>query len=92
MVGARLSLRSHRIDPHVGPKPEALHRKRHRGETNAGFSVGAGRGQAHGMTGPLVIALVFGLTISLGLYFLWPAREPEEDASGDPPSDPSTLD
>lgn len=32
------------------------------------------------MTGPLVIAVLFGLTISLGLYFilLWPSREPED--------------
>lgn len=30
--------------------------------------------------GPLVLALVFGLAISAGLYFifLWPSREPDE--------------
>jgi hypothetical protein len=33
------------------------------------------------MTGPYVIALVFGAIISLGLYFIffWPAREPDDD-------------
>ena len=39
------------------------------------------------MTGPYVIALVFGALISLGLYFIffWPAREPpDEDETGDP--------
>lgn len=33
------------------------------------------------MTGLLVIAVVFGLLISLGLYFIlvWPGREPHDD-------------
>jgi hypothetical protein len=33
------------------------------------------------MTGPLVIALVFGLVISLGIYFIffWPRREPDDE-------------
>lgn len=33
------------------------------------------------MTGPFVIAVVFGLLISLALYFIlfWPGREPEDD-------------
>jgi hypothetical protein len=33
------------------------------------------------MTGPYVIAIVFGAIISLGLYFifLWPSREPSDD-------------
>lgn len=33
------------------------------------------------MTGPLVIAVVFGLLISAALYFilLWPGREPDDD-------------
>ena len=34
--------------------------------------------------GQYVIALVFGITISLGLYFIffWPAREPPDDPDG----------
>jgi len=39
------------------------------------------------MTGPYVIAIVFGALISLGLYFIffWPAREPPDpdDAGSD---------
>ena len=33
------------------------------------------------MSGPILIALVFGALISLGLYFVffWPAREPPEE-------------
>ena len=34
--------------------------------------------------GQYVIALVFGLTVSLGLYFIffWPAREPPDEPEG----------
>lgn len=33
------------------------------------------------MTGPYVIALLFGLVISLGIYFVffWPSREPPDE-------------
>jgi hypothetical protein len=33
------------------------------------------------MTGPYVIAVVFGLVISLAIYFVffWPSREPPDD-------------
>ncbi|HKE14375.1 MAG TPA: hypothetical protein VKB80_05910 [Kofleriaceae bacterium] len=33
------------------------------------------------MTGPYVIAIVFGALISAGLYFIffWPAQEPDDD-------------
>jgi len=33
------------------------------------------------MTAPIIIALVFGVTISLGLYFIfyWPGREPDDE-------------
>ena len=35
------------------------------------------------MIAPYVIAIVFGLTISVGLYviFVWPRREPPDDDS-----------
>jgi hypothetical protein len=33
------------------------------------------------MTGPYVIALIFGAAISAGLYFIffWPRREPDDE-------------
>jgi hypothetical protein len=37
------------------------------------------------MTGPYIIAIIFGAMISAGLYFIffWPDREPDEDEGGD---------